>query len=520
MRRRGTVSAVSGLPDLNTARLLKNGVKGFMQRLIRLMCFITLIVLASASFAGPNADTNLASTSYCNWTTVGMVDIFGTFISPDAFIVSPSESDNKLVLADEENRDIVYVQSEQTVNLCLHQKDMSTAAAGYQAFLSFDQDMLSFTDGAYTASPYGWAILGIGFNDGVIDLASGINPDMSQTPCADDAKLADLNFVAGLTEGATQVVFRDHLPVSRFSDIDGYAIDTLVVAGPMIIVDNTPPTDLTLTVAPQFWTTGPVTVAFSATDALSGIDHYELDFGSGEVLTVSSPYVIDTSLLTTGEYTVTVTAFDRAGNFASISSTMWIAVSPCIDTISTAKELEDGTILQMAGPVVTRVFDGYFYIEDSDRSSGIRVNCDPEQMPELGHAPLFTGTIQIIDGERVIVVDSIQSLGPVADVPLPLAMIMKATKRGLSPVGLLVRMCGKVVSVSSGENKFVFCDGSKICDGAYDCDGSQIELGVELHGVSLPALGEYITVTGALGSDLAGPLVRVNDGLDLQIMVY
>jgi hypothetical protein len=331
---------------------------------------------------------------------------------------------------------------------------------------------------------------------------------MSQPPYAADAKLADLTFVSGATEGITQLVFRDHLPVSRFSDIDGYAINTQVVDGPIIIVDNTPPTNLSLTVDPPCWASSPVTLTFSATDALSGIDRYELDYGGGDILTVTSPYALDTSQLPTGTHVVTITAYDRAGNSASVSTTMWIAAPPCIVAIGEAKDLEDGTFLEMAGPIVTRLFDGYFYVEDYKRSSGIRINCDPEQMPTVGSTPMFSGTIQTIDGERVIVLDSIETFGPVVDVPLPLAMNTRATSIGLSPVGLLVKLAGRVSSVTPAEEVFAISD------------GAEENLQVKLYGVSLPPLDAFVAVTGALGADLAGPLVRVNNGLDLQIVGY
>jgi hypothetical protein len=80
------------------------------------------------------------------------------------------------VLADEADKDILYVQSGQPINLSLRQRQMSVPAAGYQAFLSFDQNMISYVGGAYTYSPYGMTVLSMGATNGLMDLAARDQP--------------------------------------------------------------------------------------------------------------------------------------------------------------------------------------------------------------------------------------------------------------------------------------------------------------------------------------------------------
>lgn len=445
--------------------------------------------------------------SYTDWSTIGVANFEGTFTNPDQLTGSFSASDNKLKLAEANDREMIFVQFGKPVDLSLHQEQMAKPAVGYQAFISFDEDMLTFGSGTYTPAPYGMSILSIVNNSGKIDLAAGINRMISQPPYAGSAKLADLSFVSNTTEGITQIVFREHDPISRFSDIDGQAITTQTVDGPIIVVDNTPPTDLVVTAMPPTWTNGPVILTFSANDALSGIDRFELDMGVGDTFTITSPHPMDVSLLSTGMHEATIIAYDRAGNSTSTTFTFWVASSPpYIDSISEAKEMDDDSYLELAGPIVTRVYEDFFYIQDYGRGSGIRVNCDPEQLPAEGSTPLLSGTIQTIDGERVIVLDSIAGFGPALGVPGALGMNTRATRIGLSPIGLFVKLAGRVTSISPTEGIFVICD------------GAEQDLQVKLYGVSLPPMDAFVAVTGALGSDLSGPVMRVKYEDDLQIL--
>ncbi len=54
-------------------------------------------------------------------------------------------------------------------------------------------------------------------------------------------------------------------------------------------------------------------ISFSTTDALSGIDRYELKIDTGDFFKVENPYKPDR--ITSGEHTFIVRAYDRAGNF-------------------------------------------------------------------------------------------------------------------------------------------------------------------------------------------------------------
>jgi hypothetical protein len=80
---------------------------------------------------------------------------------------------------------------------------------------------------------------------------------------------------------------------------------------------------------------------------------------------------------------------------------------PARITVAEAKRRPDGSVVAFAGAVVTAAFSGFFYIEDADRSSGIRVEA-PAQAMDVGMAADIIGTIQTRDGERYIAASTVR----------------------------------------------------------------------------------------------------------------
>ncbi len=289
---------------------------------------------------------------YADWSCIGVAGFTGTFSDPNTLTGVFSASDNKLILKSPSGQNVVFAQSGQDVLIRLHQQQMTTPAAGYQAFVSFDTSMLSLATGSYAIFPYGLTIIPLQAVDGKIDLAAGYHPGF-QEPTARDARLADFTFKAGSKEGITQVIFRENLPGTRFSDDLGDVILTQTVDGPFIIVDNTPPTDLSIDADPTGWThSGPITLIFSANDALSGIGSYNISYNGSDNVNVTSPCPLDATALETGDYTVTLTALDKAGNTASATTTIHIdKTPPAIETepaaggtVTTALHTITGTV--------------------------------------------------------------------------------------------------------------------------------------------------------------------------------
>ncbi len=170
-----------------------------------------------------------------------------------------------------------------------------------------------------------------------------------------------------------------------------------------------------------------------------------------------------------------------------------------VSALPELKALLDGSQVALVGPIVTRSFDNFFYMEETDRTSGIRVNC-VNSVPAEGTAPMVSGVLRTIDGERVL--DEAEwGSGITAIVPRPLAMNTRAAAT-LLPQGLLATVCGQVR---------INDEGTAVILG----DGSGVSVAIDLNGIALPAEGFYV-VTGALGRDPNGPVLHVNDPTDLR----
>ena len=81
-----------------------------------------------------------------------------------------------------------------------------------------------------------------------------------------------------------------------------------------VTIDTTEPNSFIPTANPSTWTnnTQPI-ITFSTTDALSGIDHYEISIDIGPFSTHSSPYTLPSQ--TNGIHNITIRAYDSAGNY-------------------------------------------------------------------------------------------------------------------------------------------------------------------------------------------------------------
>ncbi|MBP6964839.1 MAG: N-acetylmuramoyl-L-alanine amidase [Armatimonadetes bacterium] len=179
-------------------------------------------------------------------------------------------------------------------------------------------------------------------------------------------------------------------------------------------------------------------------------------------------------------------------------------------TIAEIKALPDGSSAAVAGKVVTANFGSFFYIEEPDGSSGIRVNAGG---PATGALASVSGTIQTVGGERVIASASVGSSGTGA---IPAAALLKNLSLGggslnaytpgvmdglgANNLGLFVSVAGRVTHVGAG---FCYVD-----DGSMQAqDGSGYPgVRVDTSSITAPAMGTYAVIEGisstyAIGSE-------------------
>ncbi|GAH02174.1 unnamed protein product, partial [marine sediment metagenome] len=156
------------------------------------------------------------------------------------------------------------------------------------------------------------------------------------------------------------------------------------------------------------------------------------------------------------------------------------------------------------GKIVTAAFDGFFYIEDPDRTSGIKVISG--ELVNVGDAVDVEGALGTMGNERHIQAGRVQNLGPVTALGT-LGMTNRALGgndlasggqlgvtggEGLNNIGLLVSVCGRVTSV--GADSFTISDGS----------GPDVKVVVP-DTLSIPSLDAFVGVTGISSCEVDGP---------------
>jgi hypothetical protein len=111
----------------------------------------------------------------------------------------------------------------------LRMRDLEgTQAAGFQAFLEYDPEQMTFEKGVYLDEPFGQHIITpIESVDNAIDIASGVDIHNGQFPTSDDATLVTLHFTANQTGCVRSLRFREHSPPTRISDETGSEIQPL-----------------------------------------------------------------------------------------------------------------------------------------------------------------------------------------------------------------------------------------------------------------------------------------------------
>ena len=142
------------------------------------------------------------------------------------------------------------------------------------------------------------------------------------------------------------------------------------------------------------------------------------------------------------------------------------------------KIMPDGSNVNLSGKIVSAVYDGMFYIEETDRAWGVAV-AGGASVAE-GDVVSILGTMSTIEGERVVSASSVAVAGNGENVPGPVSMPCRSLGggpyglytpgvlggMGLNNVGLLVRCAGRVTGVAPDQTFFYIDDGSSQEDGS------------------------------------------------------
>ncbi len=215
--------------------------------------------------------------------------------------------------------------------------------------------------------------------------------------------------------------------------------------------------------------------------------------------------------------------------------------------IACMKRLPDGAAVCVNRKTVIAISNGDLYIEEADRSAGIRIDTDqyyPPMQLEPGHLITFAGEMGTIDGERVIYARSefdadlavsarISSLGMASPAIMGWPIDPKNDPdgpriTGLMPIGLLVRVWGGIVARELSDEEgawYVYLD-----DGWNKKDGTYPGYtGIRVYSDKIPLQGEDFQVAigvcttktydptpfGPEGDEFVVPVVRTTDYQDL-----
>jgi len=245
----------------------------------------------------------------------------------------------------------------------------------------------------------------------------------------------------------------------------------------------TPPVMNSVTDEQYTVSTTTLQASWSGTDAESGIQKYRYAVGTAAGMadvkawtdagTATSATISGLSLAVGHTYYVSVRAVNGASLTSAPMSSSGVTVARSVSSVVEAKGLADGEPVCFAASSVTVGFASKFYIEDSNRVSGIRVesttSVSPNQMVQV------FGTLGLADGCERAITNCKVIPGPAGPAIRPLEIVGRAAGGsakgstpgitggvGLNNVGLLVRVAGNLTAVVS--DGFYLDDGSGLTD--------------------------------------------------------
>jgi len=177
-------------------------------------------------------------------------------------------------------------------------------------------------------------------------------------------------------------------------------------------------------------------------------------------------------------------------------------IVPVERSLAEAKSLANDATAYVNGAIVTAAFDGFFYVENPDRSCGLRV----ESLAKVnaGDVVSLSGFASEVSGERCLKCISAPVFSAGNPVPKPMGMpnralgggangLQKAVSDSKGPalgannIGLLVRTTGRVLDRGAGW--MLIDDGSR-------CYAGGSARGVKVCTATAPSVGAIVTVTG------------------------
>jgi len=183
-----------------------------------------------------------------------------------------------------------------------------------------------------------------------------------------------------------------------------------------------------------------------------------------------------------------------------VKKTQDLAVA--LDSCREIRTRANGDRIALINKIVSRVYDGYFYAQDLDRSGGVRVSSG--RRFEVGDVICVQGTVSSF-GDEKIVDPTYLARGRAPAGPLMVASPALWNESGLDAKGLLVK-CVVAVGTEQGNGTF----------SALDDAGRMIY--IKSNGVALPSEGTQIAITSVLRFEGGAPLLDLACSGDVQVL--
>lgn len=293
--------------------------------------------------------------------------------------------------------------------------------------------------------------------------------------------------------------------------------------------DTQPPSQPVVTVSNKYVeANSALSASWISTDTGSGIQSYSYAIGTsagasdvvGWTLAGLSTGVTKAGLpLQTGKsYYFSVIAKDYTGLMSSVgvSEPITVISDDVNSSIGTIKREAAGTSVNIQAKIVTAVYSDCVFVEDSNRSSGIRCVVSNSGL-SVSDVVDVSGYIAQINNEIVISGATLQKTGTAQPI-LPLAVTCNSLVNiGLDLTGSLVRVCGKVMRV--GDGYIVVYDG---CNWMSPRGAMGMDISISGDTSTLPAVGTYVGVNGVVCIDVVSSRVtkEIRAANDPKLVIY
>ncbi len=300
------------------------------------------------------------------------------------------------------------------------------------------------------------------------------------------------------------------------------------------IDDGTPPTRPIVTdEGAATLSTDSLTASWTCSDPESGIAEYRYAIGTWPGTENIIPWTSagtqtsvtrnDLSLTqgTTYYFSVKARNTARMWSLTGVSDGITAVRAENTRSIGATEHLPDETLVYLESKVTTASFADCFYVQEGDRSAGIKILPNGRPIPPEGTSVTLVGRMTTDNGEAAILLATIHG-ADIMPMPRPMGMVARATCLGLQAdlrtagppgvgleaIGLLVVAHGRITAVMS--DCFFVDDGS----GATDVSGIP---GVKVRTQGLSpgrtiappgAVGDWARVTGVLAIERTAAIFK------------